>query len=458
MIRLRCLRYFAAAVLGTAVLTGSVFSDTDVGVKDLKIFGMGSYEFGQIVRGQYGFSPTDAKLLRYWMQKGLLQIGVSKIQENGLGIILAGEGMLHFPFALPSDGSGAGYIYYLPRTTWYIHHAEAFYAKGDAESPFFKVGAGFFPYKYNLDGRNFGDYFFRSTIYPQYMPTDFDTPYRRLLGLRLESTLFASTFFDGLSEDLLSMKQQLLLTSEVYLWPLKDFSLTYLVDFNVLHFVEIGGGVMGYHMFPVDEELNRPSLGADNPCHFLFSGTKFMCKLAFDVKQIFPWKELWGKNDWRIYSEVCVNGLDNYPVADSSGGNTNEVAPGYNDIKKRLPVLIGFNFPTCKFLDVLSIEAEWWDIYPFANSYTWVYIKGYAQPPKPTKYELSGHKDPYGGPWHWSIYAKKTVLKNIKLIAQAARDHTVIETSQTGMSTGDPQEAMDGRGNWAWMCKIEYGF
>jgi len=38
------------------------------------------------------------------------------------------------------------------------------------------------------------------------------------------------------------------------------------------------------------------------------------------------------------------------------------------------------------------------------------------------------------------------------------RDHTFIETSFSGLSNGDPQECMDGKGNWGWMAKIEYGF
>jgi hypothetical protein len=67
---------------------------------------------------------------------------------------------------------------------------------------------------------------------------------------------------------------------------------------------------------------------------------------------------------------MCLDGLKNYPITDTS----DEYYPGYNDLLKRTPIMFGFNVPTCKVLDVLSLEAEWWDSYPFANSY-WGFIR-----------------------------------------------------------------------------------
>jgi hypothetical protein len=407
-----------------------------------RVFGMGSYEFGEIMDGQYRKAPApyQLKLYHYWMQKLLLQIGVEVKRDDGLSIILAGEGMLHFPYALPDDGANGGYIYYLPRTTWYPHHAEVQYTAGNTDKCGFQIGAGFFPYKYNKDGRNFGEYLYRLSSYPQYMPTNFDTPYQRLLGFHISNTLFSS------------FQQELLLTSEIYLWPLRDFSLTYLAGYDLFGFATIGAGIMGNRIFSVDDTITRPTMGT-NPHHFTFASTKLMAKAALDCKHFLPLKDWWGENDWRLYGEACINGLTNYPIDDTADG----LYPGYNSMATRLPISFGFNIPTCKLLNVLSVEVEYWKT-DFANSYSGVFLDGYAQAPNPTKYNKSGHSEAYGGPWYWSVYAKKIILKNIKLMAQASRDHTIIETSQTGTSTGDPQEAMDGLGNWMWMFKIEYGF
>jgi hypothetical protein len=116
-----------------------------------------------------------------------------------------------------------------------------------------------------------------------------------------------------------------------------------------------------------------------------------------------------------------------------------------------------------KFLDVLSIEGERWNN-DFANSYWAPYPTsgGYSQNANPMKYGKmlkDGYRiDPYGGAWHWSVYLKKTVLKNVVLKFQAARDHSLLETSLTGGTNGDPEEALDGLGNWMWMGKLEFNF
>ena len=102
------------------------------------------------------------------------------------------------------------------------------------------------------------------------------------------------------------------------------------------------------------------------------------------------------------------------------------------------------------------MEFEWWDN-NFANSYWGVFNAGYAMPPNPYKYQKTNRSDPYGGPWHWSVYAKKNIIPNLNFVGQVARDHSFIETSQTGLSNGDPQEAVDGLGNWMWICKLEFG-
>ena len=63
-------------------------------------------------------------------------------------------------------------------------------------------------------------------------------------------------------------------------------------------------------------------------------------------------------------------------------------------------------------------------------------------PPNPYKYPGNNRSEPYGGPWHWSVYAKKALLPNLTLTAQVARDHTFIETSMTGLSNGDPKKRL----------------
>ncbi len=421
-----------------------------IGDFETHFFGTGYYEFGQFVKGQYAHAQyPKGRLDHYWSQMALVRLGISLKRDDGLNLILAGEGSLYFPYTLPSDGSGFGFELLGPRTKYWLKQAEGSYSFGNPEAPFLFVRAGFFPFKYNPDARNFGDYLLRINSYPQFLPTHFDYAFTHLLGFHIGSTLFTS------------LKQDLLLTSEVYLWPLRDFSLSYLVGYNFMEFADVGAGVMGHRIFSVDGDITTPPPEIQFPAggKFTFTSWKLMARLAFDFKKFLPFKDLLGPDEARLYGEACLNGLQNYGVTDTNNPNY----PGYNDLMKRLPIAIGFNFPTFQFFDVLSLEGEWWNN-DFANSYWAPYPTsgGYSQNANPMKYEKmlsQGYRiDPYGGPWHWSVYAKKTVIKNVALKFQAARDHSLLETSLTGGTNGDPEEAVDGLGNWMWMGKIEYNF
>jgi hypothetical protein len=434
-----------------ALFAVSAFCAPDSSGMQARILGKGSFEFGQIVDGQYR-QATDVNqtLSHYALEDAKIQVGGEIKRNDGLSIITVAEGIISFPYALPTDGaSTGGFQCYSPRYTWDFIQADAEYAFGDRDEPYLNISAGYFPFKYNPDARNFGDYLFRINPYPQFLQTNFDMPYQRLLGLHLGSTLFSS------------LKQDLLLTSETELWPLKDFSLSYVVSYNLFKFAEFGAGIMWDRLLAVDNKITNPPTPT-NPNNFSFQGTKVEFRGALDIKQFFPFRDVFGKNDLRLYGELCLNGLKNYPIIDT----TNALYPGYNDLAKRMPILIGFNVPVFRLLDVLSIEAEWWDnsyqrdgnTYYFANSYWAVFNKGNALTATPTVYGLPTRTEPYGGAWHWSVYAKKAILSNLNLVAQVARDHTFLQTSQTGPSNGDPQEAVDGRGNWTWLCKIEYGF
>jgi hypothetical protein len=447
-------RVFLLFVSGVFLVAGTAWcaQDAEDASTQVHVFGYGGYEFGQIVKGQYAFAPVPQapvakRLSHYPMQQALMQIGGEVTRNDGFSISLAAQGRLYFPYALPTDGAGAGgFAVYASHYAWDIHHAEVRYAVGRTESPFAVVGVGLFPFKYNPDGRTFGDYLLRISPHPQFFITHFDAPYQRLLGLRISSD------YPFIAQEMVKLRQDLLFTSEIHLWPMGDFSLTYLFNATILKSLDFGAGIMGDRMFPVNDTLTKPP-SSSTKFRFHFGGTKLMLRLALDLKRFMPLQELWGESDWRIYSEACVNGIENYPITDS---NLIEY-PGYDNVKKRVPVLFGFYVPTCKILDVLSIEGEWWDN-DFANSYWGVFNAGYQLNPNPYPYPATNRFDPYGGAWHWSVYAKKTVAKNIRIAAQVGRDHSMIETAFSGPSNGDPQEAMDGKGNWGWMTKIEFGF
>ena len=436
------LRKVVVAIIGIGVMAASALAEGDSSGYSARLMGYGAFEFGQIVNGQYSKSPDGSGLLsHYALEQAIIKVGGEIKRNDGLSIVLLGQGTLSFPYTLPSDGQTAGgFSSYSPRNTWDIYEAYADYFLGDQNDPYLNITAGYFPFKYNPDARDFGDYLFRINPYPQFLQTTFDMPFAQLLGIRVGSAPFSG------------FRADVLLTSETVLWPLRDFSLAGLVSYKLLGFAEFGAGIMWDRLLSVDDKLTTPPASV-NTNNFTFQGTKVEFRGALDVKPFLPFRDIFGKNDLRLYGELCLNGLKNYPITDT----LNPAYPGYNDIEKREPLLLGFNIPTFKFLEVLSVEAEWWDD-NFANSYLNVLNAGNAVNANPIKYGSQHLAQPYGGAWHWSVYTKKAILPNLNLVAQVSRDHTFIETMFTGSSNADPEEAVDGLGDWTWMGKIEYVF
>jgi len=445
------LRKVVVAIIGIGVMAAMALGEGDSSGISARIMGKGAFEFGQIVDGQYSKTANGSGLLsHYALEQAVVQVGGELNGNNGLSVILLGQGTLSFPYTLPSDGQTAGgFSSYSPRNSWNINQAYADYSLGDQESPFLNITAGYFPFKYNPDARDFGDYLFRINPYPQFLQTTFDMPYSQLLGLRVGTTLFSS------------LRADVLLTSETVLWPLRDFSPSAVVSYKIMNFGELGAGVMWDRLLSVDNSLTNPPTAPSDLTGISFQGTKVEFRGALNIKQLLPCKDIFGENDLRLYAELCLNGLKNYTV-----DKTNQYYPAYNNIEKRMPLLLGFNVPAFKFLEVLSIEAEWWDnsyqrdgnTYYYANSYYNVLNAGNAVIANPVKYGSAHFAQPYGGEWHWSVYAKKALLPHLNLVAQVARDHSFIETMFTGNSNADPEEALDGLGDWMWLGKLEYVF
>ena len=72
-------------------------------------------------------------------------------------------------------------LYYYP----YLSRADLTYNFGSSDDPDLSITLGYFPFKYNPDARNLGEYMFRSGTYPQYLITDFDFPMAKLFGMHV---------------------------------------------------------------------------------------------------------------------------------------------------------------------------------------------------------------------------------------------------------------------------------
>jgi hypothetical protein len=361
----------------------------------------------------------------------------------------------------------------------------------DPEDSLLNLEIGLFPFKYNQDVRNLGEYLFRSGAYPGYIYSEgFD-----LAGTQLSGIHLCNNLFNG------AVKNNLFFTSELYLYPAKDFSLTFLTDITPVpnRVINFGLGLQLFRFLSVDDAYTTPTkyeqlygsietkrapnwyiTDSGDTAYYSFAGTKIMARLALDPKPLFGSPDIFGPEDLKLYSEAIILGVKNYPDNPDSSNlyyshPINEF--GYDKLIEKMPIMVGFNIPAFKLLDVFSLEVEYYGkkyvnrVPIYANSsnmlrlplpYDPAIYSGYPYGDSLTlRPEASGEysKETYksgAALWKWSVYAKRTLFEKFFITMQFARDHTLIKT---GLAQNvDFEEIFIKDKQWYWMLKFGYSF
>jgi hypothetical protein len=411
-------------------------------------------EAGQLVK----YFNQSIQFDHTFIDRTFLHLTIDAIINDRLFMSFGTEGELWFNF--PKQ-RGTGQATYVHRANNYyvICDAEGSYRWGDVQSPFLSITAGLFPYKYNPQVRNLGEYLFRSGTYPAFLINNFDKAFARLTGAKLSSDLFGM------------LHQDLIYSIETTIPPFFDGTLSYIADCNFYHFVDIGLGVSFANIVSADGRKTTPTNTTSggpltqnryvtedgDTAYYTFRGTKVMGRVCIDPKKLIP-LALFGKEDLKLYAEAAVLGLENYPRNDTASslyplGTPGKNQWGYDTLKHKIPVVMGFNVPTFKLLDVLAVEAEWYGC-TYPNSYRLRLgpgpNQGYPVPDPMTNHPNINYN---ADNWKWSVYIKRTFYnEHIGIIAQFARDHvrneTVIDESF------DYEEALSANEDWWWSAKV----
>jgi hypothetical protein len=326
----------------------------------------------------------------------------------------------------------------------YLHQAENVVSFDEVPGVFKgEFGLGYFPFKYNPDAWNLGEYLFRSGTYPGWLTTTFDVPWPRLTGLRLSGTLFDVWHND------------LLLTTEMEKYPLYDISFTWLTDLKVGRFLDVGAGWTFARMIPFKYFATTPhtiSSSVDNSyinpngdtAFYTFQGHKVMARVSIDPKGIFTEKPaIMGPEDLKIYGEAAILGVQ-------------DQGPLYNDMWERMPMMFGVNLPmfrpVLKFLDVASVQFEYYKT-PYPNNYDFQQLPYWQGTPLPFKVPVEGMYYIYDHDnWKWSVHLRRNFGDHFSLIGQAARDHWRT-SSGIGFYVHDAGEGMVNQTDWYWALK-----
>lgn len=361
-----------------------------------------------------------------------------------------------------------------------ISQAQGVYKWGDLENPSATLQVGYFPYKYNPDAKNLGEYLLRSGTYPGYLVTGgwnmISSAAFMAQGARVNVPLWGGKF-----------ESDFILAMETNLPPLFSLSPTYVATVKPINGIRVGAGISCNHCIsarPSLESANRLDnayitgfgidsadndvdgtaddfkyrVDRDSSHHYTFQGIKVSANASVDPKAFFPMDFL-GPEDLKIYGEIAVLGWKNYPYY-------------YEKRTERMPIMGGINLPTFKLLDVLSLEVEYYNN-QFANNYRDVLYDAYPTWPifndasgYPTKAELEAviaTAADYDKSWNdrdnwkWTVYGKKEVTKGIRIYAQAASDHLRTFNFNFGpFPAYVPVTNKNGK-EWYYLVRLEFG-
>ncbi len=396
--------------------------------------GQAAIEFGQIVHGEdHGKEIDHVTFDKIYLQTGLTaQLSEKTTFSGNVEVKTFNE----YPRQIES-GYTRRYYYY-----FYLTQAELTRRFFIADNLTVNVGGGYFPYKYNENVRNLGEFLFRSTAYPQTINTEFDFPFARLAGF-----YGRGTYTTGLA----TIKLDLLATINTEWMAIGDLNLSAIASCNLAKIFEIGAGVEFGSVVSAEEAVTTPKndatryLNGTDTANFSFRGTKLMGRFSIDPKNIFGSPSLFGDQDLKIYGEAALLGVKNYDAAMSS-------PIWYNSILERIPVMLGINLPAFKVLDALSVEGEWWgNRYP--NSMEGIIREGLPLPFQTSVKSIAEDSTTYKQDnLKWSVYGARTFAKHYRLSFQVASDH--MRTFAWDWYRQDWEEALKGPKKWYYVLKF----
>lgn len=316
-----------------------------------------------------------------------------------------------------------------------------------------RLNFGTFHYSYSSDTKNLGQYLLHGYVYPGTLQMAYTGPLGVPLNLSGVQASYSAGFF---SNDIMAIME----TDEK---PLYDISVADVMTLRFHRAFELGLGINFYRLVPMDAKLTSPDKTCDenflgpyakqgqvNACYIVnvdslgnpvdtvlgsLAGTKAMGRFRVDPVAFFSEEPgVLGKDAFVLYGEVGVLGLKNYKGM-------------YDDILRRMPVMVGINLPGFNFLNA-SVEVEYYASKLSGNNLgakngSWV--SAVDDPRINTKRD----------DWKWSVNVSKLLFGHMVLLGQVANDHLRLggnHDEDTGV------EAMRIPDDWYWTTKLAYFF
>jgi hypothetical protein len=392
-----------------------------------------SIDFGQILT----HDDAEDKYDKQAITRTGVYLTASGVHDERLLVTVTLGGLFWYP--LPELPNPSRLVRFGPG----VGEAKAVYSFGDVANPSAKLTFGFFPYKYNSDAANLGEYLHRSGTYPGYIWTG-GWSYLDAASYTAQGIHFQMQSLKGM------ITHDLTLFMERDFTPLHDFSPGYSLTARPMPFLELGAGVVWQNAISLDSKrlapkvqenaysktTNMPVFGAasdpdtvrraltladdstGNVGYYTFRGFKTMARASVDLGMLLG-SDAIKAGDFKVYSEVALLGVENQPFY-------------YEDPLERMPVMLGLNIPTLGLLDRLAVEVEYYKS-RFPNSIYYPYdsqlgiplpMDGGGNPYNYTDEMVDANPDAFKKDnWKWSVYATRRITEGLGFTVQVASDH-----------------------------------
>ena len=439
------MRIYATTLSGLVLLASAVFAQESPQLEPLRV--MASWEAGQIESFEKSGSPVVGKRKQLLNHSGVWLLQEAKLTDRARAYV--GVGGMYF-FILPSAQNQYSFG---QRSAFGLTDAHGEYDAivGEGGDVPLRLKAGIFPYKYNEDAKNLGEYMFRTYTYPNIITTG---------GLVVVNSAGAQLNGVAAETRIGGLKNELLVTVKTDQVPSGALSLTDIISYR-LGFLTVGAGYMFDNFYSADGvargntseaalfpqeyywELSdgrnvqygsglNPGDSVVATHHFSFVGQKAMVRASVDLGSIVP-TPLIAPGTFKVYYEGVLMGVEDRPIF-------------YENRKDRIAHMFGVNLPTFGLLDMLSGELEYCSN-PYAPdmSNATLYLSPTPKDNQGTKFKSDDLK--------WTVYARRTVLPGFTVTGQVARDHTRL-VDYFGHTTD--MELLPKRENWYWAMQLGY--
>jgi hypothetical protein len=417
-------------------------------------------ELGQVIDGSYqtAGNPSDA-IHNQALNRNIIFLTQNIHFGENWDVNAGLMGVLWWPYTPESGPPGSRTVRVDPR----LSILKARWNFGAQENRSF-AEFGYFPYKYNKDAWNLGEYLYRSGTYPGNVVTSdgyqlMDHAAYDAYGAHVRLSTLGGMILHDLN-----------LFAEPYTDPIGDLTPAYELSLN-LPLVQLGAGAAYYRALSYAPSQNHPKdpintyieaqavngheaykgplEGAPEAVktdsltpyskvvYWDHRGIKLMARAAVDLSGLIP-DHMRSPNDLRVYAEAAILGLENQPYY-------------YEKLSQRIPVMFGINLPTFQTLDLLAVQAEYYDN-PFNDTYNYNIL---SMPVWKVRNFQTKDTDTYdNNPWKWSVHARKSVNRLLDVHLQIASDHLRLRDALSAPSeyelTLEPK-------NWYYLVRMEMG-